>query len=201
MPPVELVLFDLGGVLIELGGLGAMGEMAGLSDEDEIWRRWLACPWVRSFERGSCSPEDFAAGVVDEWGLPVSPADFLASFAGWFRGPYPGAVELVAEVQAQVPVGMLSNTNALHWAEHGTTLAFLETFDHRFLSFELGLLKPDRDLFDRIAELVPRARDRVLFLDDNQINVDGAREAGFAAERALGPDGARAALVAAGVLR
>jgi HAD superfamily hydrolase (TIGR01509 family) len=199
-PHVELVLFDLGGVLVELGGVGAMGEMAGLADEDETWRRWLECRWVRAFERGGCTPEDFAAGMVDDWALPVTADDFLASFRGWVRGPYAGAIELVDEVQARVPIGLLSNTNALHWAEHGDALSFLDRFDHRFLSFELGLLKPDRDLFDRIAQLVPPERDRVLFLDDNQINVDGARAAGFQAERAVGPGGARAALVEAGVI-
>lgn len=200
VPAVDLVLFDLGGVLLELGGIEAMGEMAGIDDDEEIWRRWLACPWVRRFERGGCTPEEFAAGVVDEWALPVEPAAFLASFATWPRGPYPGAVELVAEVQALVPVGVLSNTNALHWEQHGQMLSFLDGFDHRFLSFELGLLKPDRDLFERIALLVPFAPHRVLFLDDNQVNVDGARAAGFGAARALGPDGARTALAAAGVL-
>jgi putative hydrolase of the HAD superfamily len=177
-----------------------MGQMAGITDEDEVWRRWLECRWVRAFERGDCTPEDFAAGMVEDWGLAQAAEEFLASFRGWVRGPYPGAIELVDEVQARVPIGLLSNTNALHWAVHGHALSFLDRFDHRFLSFELGLLKPDRDLFDHIAELVPVERGRVLFLDDNLINVEGARAAGFRAERVLGPEGARTALVAAGVI-
>jgi putative hydrolase of the HAD superfamily len=200
VPAIDVVLFDLGGVLVELGGIGAMGELSGIADEEELWRRWLGCPWVREFERGGCSPEAFAAGVVEDWGLPLSPAEFLSSFATWIVGPYPGAVELATEVQARVPIGLLSNTNALHWAEHGAALGFVDAFDHRFLSFELGVLKPDRALFDRIAGLLPSARERVLLLDDNQINVDGARAAGFRAERTVGPQAARAALVEAGVL-
>ena len=199
-PDIELVLFDMGGVLVELGGVGAMGELAGITDEAEVWRRWLECRWVREFERGDCTPEAFAAGVVDDWALPVSPSEFLASFRDWVRGPYDGALALVEEVQARVPIGLLSNTNALHWAEHRHALAFLDRFDHRFLSFELGLLKPDREVFDEVAAFLPTAPDRVLFLDDNQINVDGARAAGFRAARAVGPEGARAALVAAGVI-
>ena len=43
-------------------------------------------------------------------------------------------------------------------------------------------------------------RTRVLFLDDNLVNVEGAREAGFRAERAQGVEQARAVLVHAGVL-
>ena len=200
VPDIELVLFDMGGVLIELTGVAAMGELAGITDEQEVWRRWLECRWVRAFERGRCTPEAFAAGVVDDWALPITGDEFLASFRSWVHGPYEGALALLDDVQARVPIGLLSNTNALHWAEHGDALAFLERFDHRFLSFELGLLKPDQELFDRVAELVPVARHRVLFLDDNQINVDAALAAGFRAVRAVGPEEARAALVAAGVI-
>jgi HAD superfamily hydrolase (TIGR01509 family) len=200
MAAIDLVLFDLGGVLIELGGVTVMRDLAGIEDDDEVWRRWLSCSWVRAFERGACSAEDFAAGVVEDWALTATPADFLASFSAWPRGPYPGADELLASVQAVVPIGCLSNTNALHWEQHRSLVAFVDRFDHRFLSFELGLLKPDRDLFDRIAELVPVPPERVLFLDDNMINVDGAVAAGFHAARAQGIEEARDALVDAGVL-
>jgi putative hydrolase of the HAD superfamily len=200
MATIDLVLFDLGGVLIELGGVTVMRDLAGLDDDEEVWRRWLSCRWVRAFERGDCSSEDFAAGVVEDWALATSPADFLESFAAWPRGPFAGASELVSAVQAVVPVGCLSNTNALHWERHRSLLAFVDRFDHRFLSFELGLLKPDRDLFERIAQLVPVPPDRVLFLDDNAINVEGAIAAGFRAVRTRGIEEARDALVAAGVL-
>ena len=61
-------------------------------------------------------------------------------------------------------------------------------------------MKPDREIFDRVADRLDAPRERVLFLDDNLVNVEGAREAGFRAERAKGVDKARAALVAAGVL-
>ena len=47
-----MVLFDLGGVLIELGGVAAMRELTGIESDDELWRRWLGCRWVRSYERG-----------------------------------------------------------------------------------------------------------------------------------------------------
>lgn len=63
-PPIDIVLFDLGGVLIEFGGVEAMRALAGIDSDDELWRRWLTCRWVRSLERGDCSPADFAGGMV-----------------------------------------------------------------------------------------------------------------------------------------
>jgi HAD superfamily hydrolase (TIGR01509 family) len=138
--------------------------------------------------------------VVDDWGLTAGPAAFLATFAAWPIGPFPGAEALVARVRRAVPVGCLSNTNAGHCDDHFSRWPIFDAFDYRFLSYELGLLKPDRDIFDRVAELVAVPPERILFLDDNQLNVDGARDAGLAAARVRGVAESERALVDAGVL-
>ena len=198
--PYDVVLFDLGGVLIDFGGVAPMKALSGIESDDELWGRWLTCRWVRSFERGDCSADDFAKGVVDDWDLPVEPAAFLAEFRSWPGGPLPGADELLQRVQAVVPGGCLSNTNALHWEEQFSRWPILDAFDFRFLSFELGVVKPDRALFERVAQLVPAPPDRVLFLDDNLVNVEGAHAAGFAATHTRGVAEATQALVDAGVI-
>jgi putative hydrolase of the HAD superfamily len=199
MEPVAVVLFDLGGVLIDFGGVGPMGQLSGIDDEEEVWRRWLTCRWVRDFERGRCSPDEFAAGVIEDWGLPITPSAYLAEFASWIGDALPGAPELVAEVQQVVPVGCLSNSNEQHW-EHRERWPFLEELDHRFLSFQLGELKPDRAVFDLVVEQLGVPAGQILFLDDNTINTDAAVAAGHRAARVRGPVEARAALVDAGVL-
>ncbi len=196
----ELVLFDLGGVLIEPGGVAPMRELSGIGSDEALWARWLSCRWVRRFEAGGCTPEEFAAGVVDDWELDLEPAAFLREFGGWPEPPYEGALELVAAVQATVPAGFLSNMNSYQWGANYEAIPLTEAFAYRFLSFELGLVKPDVAVFDAVAAHLPVARDRVLFLDDNAVNVEAAEGAGFEARHVRGVDGARAALVAAGVL-
>jgi len=197
---IEFVLFDLGGVLIELGGIIWFQQLTGLGHEDDVWARWLACPWVRRFETGGCSPDEFAEGLVAEWQLDVSPDAFLTSFEAWPIGPFPGAAELLADVGDAVPIGCCSNTNVVHWAYQSREWPMLDLFDHRFLSFELGLVKPDGVMFDAVAGAVSLERDRILFLDDLGLNVDAARRSGFRAERVRGPDECRTALVRHGVL-
>ena len=196
----ELVLFDLGGVLIQPGGVAPMRELSGIGSDDELWARWLRCPWVSRLEAGQCTPEEFAAGVVEDWELDLEARAFLQEFGGWPEPPYAGALELVNEVRATVPAGFLSNMNAFQWAANYEAIPLTEAFDFRFLSFELGLVKPDRAIFDVVAARLPVARDRVLFLDDNAVNVDAAEAAGFAAVHVRGVGGARDALVSAGVL-
>jgi putative hydrolase of the HAD superfamily len=201
VPSPEVVVFDLGGVLAEFGGVERMGALAGLDDVEELWRRWLTCEWVRRFERGSCSPEEFAAGVVDDWRLPLTGEAFLAEFREWLVGPLPGAEELVRQTRAAAgPVAVLSNTNQVHWEAGAGRWPLVGMFDRSFLSFEMGMVKPDLEIFDRVVADMDVAPEQVLFLDDNRINVDAARAAGLQAERAVGVSGARAALTAAGVL-
>jgi len=199
-PPIELVLFDLGGVLVDPGGVGPMRALAGIESDEELWSRWLSCRWVRAFEAGRCSPEEFAAGVVGDWDLALEPATFLEAFGGWHGGPYPGAVELVATVRDVVQVGCLSNTNVFQWDTHFEGAPIVEAFEFRFLSFELGMVKPDHEIFEEVASRLPVFPEQVLFLDDNAANVAGAEAIGFAARHVRGVDEARLTLASAGVL-
>lgn len=197
---VDAVIFDLGGVLADFGGVGPMRELAGIDTDEEVWRRWLTCRWVRSFERGACSPGEFAAGVVSDWALPVTPEVFLDRFRTWLVAPLPGAEELVRSVKQRVAVGCLSNTNRVHWEGRASAWPVVGLFDFRFLSFEVGLVKPDREVFEHVARRVGADPGRLLFLDDNLVNVEGARSAGLLAAQVTGVRGARLALAGAGVL-
>ena len=191
---IEIVLFDLGGVLIELSSIQTMGRFLGDHPEEEVWRRWLGCPWVRRFERGHCSADDFARGMVESWSMASTPEVFLEAFIRWPRGLMPGARELAHTVRSRVTIGCLSNTNALHAERHASEEAVYDLFDHRFLSHEVGLVKPDREVYDHVLGELDCPAANVLFLDDNQINVDGARAAGLRAERARGLTEVRSAL-------
>ena len=197
---VEIVLFDLGGVLLEVGGVGPMQKLSGIDSDEGLWARWLGCRWVQQLEAGRCTPEEFAAGVVADWGLALAPADFLATFGAWVNQPFPGAPELVAETGAAARIGCLSNTNAFQWDAHFGDLPLIGAFEFRFLSFELGLVKPDPAIFEAVAAGLPASPESVLFLDDNAVNVEAAAAYGFAARHVRGVGEARRALVETRVL-
>jgi glucose-1-phosphatase len=196
----DVVVFDLGGVLAEFGGVARMRTLSGIDDDEELWRRWLTCDWVRRFERGSCTADAFAAGVVADWELAVTGEAFLAEFREWLVGPMPGAEDLVAVTKSSVPVAVLSNTNRVHWEAGAAQWPLLQMFDRAFLSFEIGMVKPDPEIFEHVVAALEIDADRVLFLDDNQLNVDQARASGLRAERVVGVSEAGDALVAAGVV-
>ncbi len=196
---VDVVLFDLGGVLIDLGGVDEFAGFVGEDSEDEIWRRWLTCPWVRRFESGLCDPDSFARGMVDTWSMRIEPDEFLRAFVAWPRGWLPGAEALVRSISVGRRVGCLSNTNELHAARQAREFRVEDLFEDRFFSHEMGLLKPDRAAFDFVVETLRCPAERILFLGDNQINVDGARAAGLRSERVRGVVEAQTILVQNGL--
>ena len=196
----DVVLFDLGGIVIELGGMRDIVVFSGEQDESEIWRRWLHCPWVQRFERGECDARAFAEGMVETWSMPVGPDEFIEAFASWPRGLLPGATDLVDHVATKTRVAALSNTNSLHEARFREEFGLHAHFEALYLSHEIGHVKPHREAFHHAVEALGCTPERVLFLDDNQINVDAARDAGLRAELAVRVEGAREALAAHGFL-
>ena len=196
----DIVLFDLGGVLIELGGFAQWERWTQQTDTDAILQRWLRSPAVRAFEAGRSEPTAFAHAVVQEFRLPVTPEVFIQEFRTWPRRLLPGAWQLVAETACNTRVACLSNCNALHWPQI-TEMGVAELFEESaFSSHELGCLKPDLEVFELVARELEAAPERILLLDDNPVNVGGARAAGFSAERARGPVEARMRLQALNIL-
>ena len=128
------VLFDLGGVLIELGGVEHFGRLIGTGDEEKIWRTWLTSTWVRRYERGLCTRHEFAAGMREEHSLGLAEDEFLDLFLSWPRGLFDGAEQLVSSLTTEITPACLSNTNELHWGEQRDAEVLHRLFETRFLS-------------------------------------------------------------------
>ncbi len=190
----EVVVFDLGGVLVRLGGEQALGRLLGEPAHDAVWRIWLTCPWVRRYERGACTRAEFGEGMVAQYGLDLSPEAFLEEFRTWPQGLYEGAAELVQATATRMRTACFSNTNELHWGHQRDAWRLGTLFDHTFVSHELGLVKPDAEAFEHVVEALGCRADQVLFLDDNQLNVDGARAVGLDAHRTVGLEAVRTLL-------
>lgn len=183
---LQAILFDLGGVLVEWDGIQPLLDITDnrLSAE-EARLFWLDSPAVRRFETGRCTENEFAEAAARELQIDLSPAEFIAQFTSWDRGLLPGAQQLVDRLKPQITLYCLSNNNPIHWAlPHIRQLT--SAFDKTFVSFEMGLMKPDVAAFESVAKRIEEPVERVLFLDDNPECVAAAREVGFLARVARG---------------
>jgi len=193
---IRLLLFDVGGVLVELGGVEVI--LAWLGNRltaDELWHRWLQSVAVRRFESGQIDAPEFAAGVIAEFGLAVEPKRFLESFIGWPTGLYPGTLELLSRIPRRYRRALLSNSNPLHWPRVLDEMGLRPVFDDHFVSHLTGHIKPDHAAFAHVLQSLGCRPAEVLFFDDNALNIDAARHMGLHAVRVRGLSEARQALI------
>lgn len=183
MTDIRVVLFDLGGVLLELRDRFE----TFLIDRNSDWDRlWIHSEAVREFERGHIPIGEFARRIVDEMDLPYGPGEFIERFDGWPGQLFPGTEELLARIPATYTRALLSNTNALHWRRAGIADLLEHLFDRTFLSYEIGAVKPDADAYTHVFQVCGCAPENILFLDDNPVNIDAASSLGMRARLARG---------------
>lgn len=199
VPTIQAVVFDMGGVVVKLASLADVLAGADLSPE-EIWERWILSDAVRSFEGGHCGVHEFADQLIGELGVELDRDELIERFMNFPQGLYDGAEAMVAAVRDRVTTGVLSNTNGLHWEQQIDHERIQPLFDKRYLSYEMGLLKPDAAIYEAVVADLGLPAAQVFFIDDNQVKVDGALAVGMQAALAKGPVEATAALRSVGVL-
>jgi putative hydrolase of the HAD superfamily len=199
--PFDVILFDIGGVLVELTGVPRMVELTNWTMPiDGLLRRWLVSPAVRRFEMGKSSPAEFASAVISELEMPVDPERFLREFASWPKGPYPGAASLLEKMRPSFKLASLSNTNEIHWNRIRNEMGIADLFHFNFPSHKTGLLKPDKEAFQFVIDSLSHSPGRILFFDDIQLNVDSALSVGMESYRVSGVAEVVSKLVELGLL-
>jgi len=179
----RVLLFDLGGVLVESVGQAALQHLLPHLGQEEVLSRWLNSKAVGQFERGAISRGEFAHSFLSEWSLRLEPQHFLKEFSSWVRGFLPGASQLLSNLKGRHTLGCLSNTNATHWAQLGEVC---HAFDVCIASHLTGYMKPDRVAFENALRCLDSDPKSVYFFDDLPSNVAAASDLGIHAFQVRG---------------
>jgi len=194
------VLLDMGGVLVELGGEKPFLELLGGSHTREsMWRMWLDSPSVRAHETGRLGTQGFAEAAVAEFGLSVGPDAFLEHFESWIVGPYEGVHAFLEDLSSRHETAILTNISAVH-TDIVAGYGLFERVRHVFASHLIGEIKPDRAYFEHVLDRMNLAPGEAVFLDDNEINAEGARACGIEAHVVRGLDETRTRLRDLGII-
>jgi len=192
----ELLLFDLGGVLVDFSGPREIGQfLRAPSTPDEILTRWVACPHTDAFERGSISSKEWAERFVKAWDVTLPPDEFLNAFRMMTRRVLPGALELLDQLRPKFRLAVLSNSNELHWDRNANELKVLDLFEFAISSHQVGLCKPDPAIFTLALERAQLPPESVMFFDDLPGNVAAAAALGIDARQVRGVDELRECLL------
>lgn len=196
-PAVDALLFDVGGVLIDIDFKRALRHWAQAAGVDEalLAQRFAFDAAYEAHERGELSAEGFFAALRETLQLTLSDAQLLAGWNAIFLGPIAGVPTLLRTLAAQRPVYLFSNTNAAHhdfWGSRYPEL--LAPVSRVFCSHQIGLRKPSVEAYRHVVAAMGLAPERVAFFDDSTLNLDGARQAGLRSFHVSGPDSLSLAL-------
>ena len=191
MKEVKALLFDLGGVVIEI-------------DFDRVLKRWepiskLSFTELKAtfhfdtayerHERGEIEAAEYFAHLRDFLQLDASDDELAAGWNAVFVADLHEVLAAIAQARAELPCYAFTNTNPTHLAawKAGFPAAF-NGFDKIFISSDLGVRKPERRAFDAITADIGVAHEQILFFADTFENITGAREAGLQAVYVQSPE-------------
>ncbi len=183
---VELVCFDLGGVVVRLcrsweeGCLAAGVELRDRkrSPEQEAQRGAA----VQAYQRGALTSDAFFETVAGTFNGAYTPEEVERVHGAWILREYEGVGGLIRSLNASgVRTACLSNTNDGHWRmlEGWDAVAALGS---RHASHLMELAKPDEAIYRAFEEREGVSGDAVVFFEDTPANANAARAIGWRAE-------------------
>ena len=188
--PIDLVVFDLGRVMIRLVGTwpkacAKVGVPYSPAMDDPVVRARLS----QLFRLNEIGEMDHDAWTIEVAKLTDrSPEQISRILMGWLDGPFEGWDLLLDEIHgASLKTACLSNTNQLHWEMMLTGEAPnrlpLDRLHYRFASHLIRAHKPEPRIYEHVEIQTGIQPARILFFDDLEPNVVGARARGWKAHR------------------
>ena len=182
---VKAIIFDLGGVLVELDFSIFYNKIISQSPKENPHSRIMLEFFRESdlYHQGKMSDNEFFNLACDL--LQICEDDQSAFFEGFnsiVTHPIPETVELLKKIKETTNYKLLalSNVNSSHWNYIlSKNWEFLNYFDELILSFEVHVTKPDPQLYGIAIYKAGCKPEEIVFIDDGFNNVRAAKELGI----------------------
>lgn len=179
---MRVVIFDIGNVLVRYDHTRTLEAVAELCSVTPGQLADTFNEVGRAFGLGEITPEQFCDHIRTRTAASSLSCDLIedALCTGMSRDD--AALHYV-QTLLQLPdveAGAISNTNATHVGWLDTHVPELASFELVLMSNEVGLLKPDPEIFELALELLDVAPAHVLYIDDLEVNVQAAQAVGMA---------------------
>lgn len=178
----DVLLFDLGGVIVPWVGLEALAERQNTTRQ-EIVEQFAQLDAFNAYEVGGCDTEAFLKAFIEMFDLNISYEEGSILWNSWVLPPFEDVIEAIIGLKERYIVACLSNTNDLHWQHLNKMFKTHEVFDYDFASHEIKAAKPDVRSYEIPLEKMGVEASSVTFFDDTLINVEAARNIGMTAHQ------------------
>ena len=198
-PSIKNLVFDLGGVILDLSVDQTMQQFATLSglDMEKVKEIYTTAPGFEVYERGMMNDIDFRNFVRDVFSMKSTDEQIDACWNAMLLGLPLKKLNLIESLKKDFSVYLLSNTNNIHLnyinqimlpgiTDNGNVL---DSYFHRaYYSHIMKKRKPNADIFEQVLNENSLMAHETLFLDDNLSNIEGAKKLGIQTVHVITPD-------------
>jgi len=190
--PVKNIIFDLGGVLINLNYqlTRKAFEDLGVEDFDAFYTQHKANPLFENLEVGAIEPEAFYEALKEATGLTLSNDQLETAWNAMLLDFPIERLLWLDQIKNKYNIYLFSNTNAIHYkaftsiyAQTAPLIGLNTDFNHFFktayYSHTLGQRKPELAAFEAVIQDAKLDPAQTLFIDDTISNIEGAQKAGL----------------------
>ena len=203
MFPFDVILFDVGGVLLTNGwDHGERDAAAERFHLDRVAFEARHSAQNDAWERDLIPLQDYLNATVFYEPRSFSPDDFFAFMLTQSKLLPDGALGILAELAAShnYLLGSLNNEARATNDYRFETVGLRKHLTVAFSSCYVGLRKPGLAIYKRALDILGGPAERILFIDDREENVAGAAAAGMKGIQFVGADALRRELVSLGVI-
>lgn len=178
---INTIIFDFGDIFINLDKQATVDafEKLGLQHWNEDLNQLNF-----QFEKGEITQEQFLLGIQKH--IPNATITEILSAWNAILLDFPlRRLEFLQKLSKQYRLFLLSNTDAIHIAtfeeENGASFYsdFYQCFEKVYFSFEIGMRKPDTEIFNFVLANHNLSPKHTLFVDDKKENTDAALSVGL----------------------
>jgi putative hydrolase of the HAD superfamily len=190
--PVKNIIFDLGGVLLNINYqlTRKAFEDLGVVDFDAYYTQHAANPLFENLEVGTIEPEGFYEALREATGLTLTNSQIETAWNAMLLDFPVERLHWLSQIKSKYNIYLFSNTNAIHYnafiniytqlaPQLGLDTRFEHFFKTAYYSHKLGQRKPEVAAFEAVIQDAKLDPAQTLFIDDTISNIEGAQKAGL----------------------
>lgn len=188
MPPIKNIIFDLGGVLIDIDYKLTQSafEQLGYENAEEMYSQLKVNTLFEKLETGKIEEETFYQAMLASAPEKVTKDAITAAWNAMLLHFRTESLAFLHKLRPHYRIFLLSNTNIIHkrafdeQLRKETSLSNLEEcFDKCYYSHLVGMRKPDAEIYQFVLEDGEMTPEETLFIDDTLPNIEGANRCGI----------------------
>lgn len=190
MQKTKAIIFDLGGVIlnIDYNLTRKAFENAGIKNFHEMYSQASADALFSDLETGQISNDNFYKEFNKRTGLNLPVDEIESAWNAMLLTFRENSLKFLDSIKSQYRLYLLSNTNHIHldafnkiYHQTARSKTFEKYFDKVYYSCEIGLRKPNSNIYDFVLKENDLNPENTIFVDDSVQNVEAARLAGMQA--------------------